>query len=538
MNVIPHSCFLLVPICQLFIPSIFPGPQASLILRSFVKYLEIIQRPMNILLINPEIPDTYWSFKHALKFILKRAANPPLGLITVAAMLPPEWEKKLVDLNTSSLTDGQIRWADYVFIGAMSVQSASVSQVIERCKLSGKKIVAGGPLFTEEYDRYDQVDHLVLNEAEITLPLFLEDLQHGKTKRIYQTERFADLTQTPVPDLSLVKLSHYASMSVQFSRGCPFNCEFCDITALLGHKVRTKSTGQIIHELDNLFESGWRGSVFFVDDNFIGNKTILKKDLLPAIINWMDHNRHPFNFTTEASVDLSDDAELMRLMVAAGFRKVFVGIETPDELSLAECNKTQNHHRDLLGCVKTIQNAGMEVSAGFIVGFDSDKPSIFQRQIDFIQESGIVSAMVGLLNAPRKTRLYKRLEKEGRINSQFTGDQTSYAMNFIPKMDHQVLLDGYQQIIRGIYSGKMYYQRVLTFLKSYKPPVLKYRKVSADHLAAFFRSMLVIGILGRNRRYYWYLLLWSLFRKPSVFPLAVTYSIYGYHFRRVFREIS
>lgn len=497
-----------------------------------------VKNAMKALLINPEYPDTYWSFKHALRFISKKAAYPPLGLLTVAAMLPEDWEVKLADLNTSGLTDQQIRWADLVLISAMSVQTASVREIIARCKVLDKKIVAGGPLFTAEYDKFNDVDVLVLNEAEITLPLFLHDLETGNEKRIYQTNDYADLSMTPLPDLSLIRHSDYASMSIQFSRGCPFNCEFCDITALLGHKYRIKPVGQIIRELDNLRHTGWKGNVFFVDDNFIGNKPVLKKHLLPAIIQWMKQNGHPFSFTTEASVNLSDDAELMQMMVEAGFFKVFVGIETPDEQSLAECNKTQNHHRELLDCVQVIQKAGMEVSAGFIVGFDNDKPDIFQRQIDFIQKSGIISAMVGLLNAPRKTQLYKRLEQEGRILSDFTGDQTSYHINFKPRMEMAVLLEGYQKIIHGIYSSKMFYERVKMFLKSFDPPARVNRKLSMNRLMAFLKSMYIIGILGEERRYYWDLLIWSLLRKPRVFPLAVTYSIQGYHFRRVFRELS
>jgi radical SAM superfamily enzyme YgiQ (UPF0313 family) len=493
---------------------------------------------MKALLLNPKYPDTFWSLKHALKFISKKAAYPPLGLITIAAMLPKDWEKRLNDLNTSPLNEESIRWADIVFIGAMSVQSESVFEIISRCKSLRKKIVAGGPLFTEEFERFPEVDHLVLNEAEITLPLFLHDYMEGKAERIYQTHEFADLSLTPVPDISLIRHSHYASMSIQFSRGCPFNCEFCDITALLGHKTRTKSTEQIISELENLRSIGWEGNVFFVDDNFIGNKNILKNDLLPAIAKWMKMNRYPFVFTTEASINLSNDEELMRLMVESGFVKVFVGIETPDEQSLSECNKTQNQHRDLLGSVKAIQKAGMEVAAGFIVGFDNDNPGIFQRQIDFIQSSGIISAMVGLLNAPRKTQLYRRLEKEGRILSDFTGDQTSYNMNFIPKMDSKVLLDGYQKIIHGIYSSKMFYKRVLAFLKSYKPPTFYKNTITLANLISLIKSVFIIGIMGKKRRYYWYLLLWSLFRKPEVFSLAVTYNIQGYHFRKIFRSIS
>jgi radical SAM superfamily enzyme YgiQ (UPF0313 family) len=493
---------------------------------------------MKVLFIQPRYPDTFWSLRHALRFISKKAVYPPLGLMTVSAMTPDNWTKKLVDLNASFLKDEQIMWADMIFISAMTVQSESVFEVIARCRSFNKKMVGGGPLFSVEPEKFNDVDYLVLNEAEITFPMFLSDLEKGTAKHMYQTDEFADLSMTPVPDYSLINKSHYASQSVQFSRGCPFNCEFCDITALLGHKVRTKTPRQILAELDEILKIGWKGGVFFVDDNFIGNKKILKQELLPSVISWMEKNKYPFTFITEASINLADDDELMQMMVRAGFIKVFVGIETPDELSLAECNKTQNHNRDLLSCVKTIQAAGMEVTAGFIVGFDNDKPSIFQRQIDFIQKSGIVTAMVGLLNAPRKTQLYKRLEKEGRIVSDFYGDPTGYAINFIPKMDLQELMTGYQKIITGIYSSEMYNKRVLSFLKSYNPPLVGRRHFSFDKLMAFFKSVIIIGILEKNRKYYWMLFFWSLFRKPKVFPLAVTYSIQGYHYRKVFKNID
>ncbi len=493
---------------------------------------------MNILLIYPKYPDTYWSFKHALKFVSKKAVNVPLGIITVASLLPEEWNKKFTDMNVSHLNDKDIKWADYVFISAMSVQLASVNQVIARCKHMNKVIVAGGPLFTEEYEKFPDIDHLVLNEAEITLPLFIEDLKQGGPKRIYRSDLFGDITQTPIPDYSLLKLHKYASAGIQYSRGCPFDCEFCDITALFGRRVRTKTSAQIISELNMLLQAGWKGSVFFVDDNFIGNKRKLKSDLLPAIISWMHTNNYPFTFITEASINLSDDKELMQLMVKAGFDKIFVGIETPEESCLAECNKKQNNKRDLIKCVNTIQESGMEVTAGFIVGFDNDPSNIFQRQVDFIQRSGIITAMVGLLNAPKLSKLYKRLNNEGRIIDAFTGDNTNYSMNFIPVMDKKELLKGYQKIIHDIYSSKSYYERVLLFLKQYNPPLMKKRKINFNELIALLKSVLHIGILKKNRKYYWKLLFWSLFNKPESFPLAVTYSIYGYHFRKVFKGIS
>jgi len=492
---------------------------------------------MNILLVYPEYPNTYWSFKHALKFVSKTVNNIPLGLITVAALLPEDWRKKLIDLNISRLEDKDIVWADFVFISALSIQQVSVRKIIERCKQLDTKTVAGGPLFTEEFENFPDIDHLVLNEAEITLPQFMDDLETGQAKKIYRTDSHADMSQSPVPDYSLLNLKKYFTAGIQFTRGCPYNCEFCDITALFGRKVRSKSSSQIIAELDMLRQCGWKGSVFFVDDNFIGRKNRLKNDLLPAMIRWMKLNNYPFIFITETSINLSDDDILMHMMVQAGFSRVFVGIETPEEKSLAECNKTQNHQRDLMKCVHAIQQSGIEVTAGFIVGFDNDPPNIFQRQIDFIQRSGIITAMVGLLNAPRLSGLYMRLSKEGRLLDSFTGDNTDYSINFIPAMKREVLLEGYQKILQGIYSSKPYYQRVKLFLKQYNPPLKQQTKVTFIKFIAFLKSVLYIGILKKNSRYYWQLLFWSLFNKPKIFPLAVTYSIYGYHFRKVFREL-
>lgn len=493
---------------------------------------------MNILLVNPKTPDTYWSFNHALRFIAKKAANPPLGLITVAAMLPEAWEKKLVDLNVTSLHDKDIQWADFVFISAMSIQQDSVREVVGRCKNHQKKIVAGGPLFTGEPENYLDIDHLVLNEAEITLPQFLSDLEVHRVKKIYRTEEHASMDGSPVPDYSLLNQRKYAQLSIQYSRGCPFNCEFCEITALLGRRVRTKSTRQILLELDNIYETGYRGNVFFVDDNFIGNKKKLIQKLLPAIIGWNKNHGHPFDFTTEASINLSDDPELMQLMREAGFIKVFIGIETPDENSLEECDKKMNKQRDLIHCVNKIQSNGMEVMAGFIVGFDSDSPGIFQRQIDFIQKSGIITAMVGLLNAPNNTRLYERLSREGRITDYASGDNTGYSINFIPKMDKEVLLNGYQTILNNIYSSKAYYERVIRFLKNFPPTFTSQTKLTFGRILALLRSMLILGVFTRNQLYYWRLFFWSLINRPRLFPLAITYSIYGYHFRKVFRDPS
>ena len=487
---------------------------------------------MKILLIYPRYPDTFWSFKYALKFISKKASFPPLGLLTVAAMLPKEWEKKLIDMNVSPLAEEELMWADYVFISAMVIQKKSAIEVIRRCKKLGTKVVAGGPLFTTGYEEFDEIDHFVLNEAEITLPSFLDDLKNGCTQHIYATNEWPDLIKTPCPDWELINMKKYASMCIQYSRGCPFNCEFCDIIILNGQKPRIKNKEQIIQELEVLYTLGWRGAVFFVDDNFIGNKKMLKKEMLPSLIDWMKRRKYPFHFFTEASINLSDDDELMQLMVNAGFHRVFIGIETPEENSLTECNKYLNKNRDLIACVKKIQDNGLEVQGGFIVGFDNDPPSIFEKQISFIQKSGIVTAMVGLLNAPRGTRLYNRLKKEDRLLEDSSGDNTDFSLNFIPKMNAETLMNGYKKILNTIYSPKQYYKRVIIFLKKYKPKKKKIHP-KLSHLNAFLKSIWLLGIKGKGRLYYWKLISWTLVRRPRFFNLAITFAIYGFHFRKV-----
>lgn len=488
---------------------------------------------MNILLVYPQYPDTFWSFKHALKIIAKKAAFPPLGLLTIAAMLPPEWSQKLVDMNTTTLTDSDLKWADYVFISAMTVQQDSARQAIARCNKLGVKVVAGGPLFTTEYEEFEGVDHFVLGEAEITLPLFLHDMKYDVARHLYPSEERPDISQTPVPLWSLINMGKYSSMNLQYSRGCPFDCEFCDIVALNGHTPRTKSREQVLNELEAIYQRGWRRDVFIVDDNFIGNKRKLKLETLPAIIDWQKRKKYPFGLSTEASINLSDDDELMSLMVKAGFNRVFVGIETPNEDSLVECNKQHNTHRDLVAAVRKIQNAGLEVQGGFIVGFDSDPQSIFKSQINFIQKSGITTAMVGLLNAPRGTRLYQRLKKENRLVGDSSGDNTDCSLNFVPKMNRDTLLNGYKNILNNIYSPRQYYERVRMFLKEYHPPRRRVSRLQFEHIQALIRSMWFLGVIGKERWYFWRLFLSTLFKRPRSFPASITLAVYGFHFRKV-----
>ncbi len=489
---------------------------------------------MKALLVYPRYPDTFWSFRYALRFISKKASFPPLGLLTVAAMLPAEWEKKLVDINVTALTDEDIKWADYVLISAMAIQNDSVKEIIARCKGLSTKIIAGGPLFTTAHEEFDDVDHFVLGEAEAILSSFLEDLDKGCAKHVYASSERPEITKTPIPLWSLINMKHYSSMNMQYSRGCPFDCEFCDIIILNGHKPRTKDKDQVVNELEALYRHGWRGGVFIVDDNFIGNRKKLKTETLPTIIKWMGERKRPFAFSTEASINLADDEELMQLMVEAGFNQIFIGIETPHEESLAECNKIQNKDRDLVASVKKIQNHGLEVQGGFIIGFDSDPLSIFRSQINFIQKSGVVTAMVGLLNAPRGTRLYQRLKKENRLVKDMSGDNTDCSLNFVPKMSYETLINGYKNVLDTIYAPKQYYERVRIFLKEYKPPKVKgLPRFQLYHIEAFIKTLWFLGIVEKGRRYYWKLIISTLFRRPRAFPLSISLSVFGFHFRKI-----
>jgi radical SAM superfamily enzyme YgiQ (UPF0313 family) len=486
---------------------------------------------VKVLLVSAATPDTFWSFKHILPFVSKKAAFPPLGLLTVAAMLPRDWHLKLVDLNIDRLSDADIAWADCVMVSAMIVQADSAREVIQRCRAKGKTLIAGGPLFTTGHDGFPEVEHFVLGEAENLMPAVVADMRSGHLQRFYQSDQRPDVSHTPMPRWDLIKLNHYATMPLQFSRGCPFDCEFCDIVVMNGRIPRTKTPGQMIRELESLVQAGWRGSIFIVDDNFIGNKVKVKAFLRELIV-WQKKTRIQTTLTTEASLNLADDPELLALMVEAGFKKVFVGIETPSEASLAECGKVQNTRRDLLGAVKIIQNSGIEVMGGFIIGFDSDRPGIFEQQRRFIQESGIVTAMVGLLTALPGTKLFARLKNEGRILSDSTGNNLDGVLNFVPTLDREVLVQGYRSLIQRIYAPKEYYRRILRFLREYRPGGPRIRP-SWDDWMALVKSLWVMGIRTRGRREYWKFLTRVLMSHRRKFSEAMTLAIMGHHFRKV-----
>lgn len=488
---------------------------------------------MKILFVYPETPSTFWSFRNALKFISKKSSEPPLGLITVAAMLPENWQKKLIDMNVSPLKDKDLQWADYVFLTGMNIHITSMKKIIKQCNQNGVNVVLGGPLATTDHNQFLGVDHFVLGEVENIISELVVDLAKGNAKPIYQAIEYPDISRAPIPLWNLLEMKKYASMSVQYSRGCPFNCDFCSITMLNGHRPRTKSNQQFLAEMESLYAQGWRGEIFVVDDNFIGNKKKLKNELLPSLIEWSVEHNYPFSFGTEASINLADDDELVQQMVKAGFDHTFIGIETPNAESLAECGKHQNVKRDMINSVKKLQRYGIVVSGGFIVGFDHDSPNIFKQQIHFIQNSGIVTAMVGLLNAPSGTKLFQRMKAEKRLLNIMSGDNMDGSMNFVPKMNYQKLIQGYKEILETIYSPKEFYVRVKTFLQEYDRPFNTPKKIKFHHIRALFKSIWILGILEKGKRYYWKLFMLGLFRYPKKFPLAITMAIYGFHFRRV-----
>jgi radical SAM superfamily enzyme YgiQ (UPF0313 family) len=486
---------------------------------------------MKVLLVYPQNPDTFWSFKHVLPFVSKRSTFPPLGLLTIAAMLPRDWDLKLVDLNVDRLKDSDLLWADYVMLSAMIVHKHSVNDIVARCSALKRPIIAGGPLFTTGHEDFPGVRHFVLGEAEDVMPQLIADILAGAVRAKYQAPNRPNVTVVPVPRWDLIDFSQYVTMAVQFSRGCPFDCEFCDIIIMNGRVPRTKTAGQLIGELETLRLQGWKDMVFIVDDNFIGDKKRTKA-LLHEMVAWRERVQPGMGFFTEASVNLADDPELCELMAKAGFKKVFVGIETPSPESLQECHKLQNKGRDLVASIRTLQRAGMEVMGGFIVGFDNDRQDVFKQQFDFIQRSGVVTAMVGLLQALPQTKLYQRLKREGRLETAATGNNTEAVLNFKTKLNREFLQAGYRDLMKKLYEPKVYYQRIRTFLENHRPsgPSLH---VSPSDLQAFLKSFWMLGIWERGRHDYWRFFWSVLLRRPRQLRQAIELAVIGYHFRRV-----
>lgn len=494
----------------------------------------------NVLLVYPEVPkNTYWSFQHALMFIGKKSAMPPLGLVTIAAYFPERYQLKLVDLNIEPLSDGDIAWADQVYVSAMIVQKASFEKVVSVCNRLNTPVIAGGPYPTSSHAAIKGVDHFVLGEVENMLPDFIDALEQGTANRLYTPDNKPSLIDAKVPRFDLLDGQAYASMSIQYSRGCPFRCEFCDIWSVYGNRPRLKLPGAVTAELEALYTSGWRGPVFIVDDNFIGSRKAVKNRLLPALTAWQRSHGFPFRFFTEASINMADDAALMDAMREAGFDEVFIGIETPSRKGLRETGKKQNLKADMAAAVRTIQSYGMEVMAGFIVGFDSDTGDIFDRQIAFIQDTGIPQAMVGLLTALPGTQLYRRLASEGRLLHAADGNNTHCnAINFTPRMDLAQLQNGYNRILATIYDRRLknYFERCNRMLDNMGRKAQFARDVHLWEVGVLIKSLLRQTFSPYGHQYVRFILR-NLVSHPRVFTEAARLAVIGHHFYVITREM-
>jgi radical SAM superfamily enzyme YgiQ (UPF0313 family) len=491
----------------------------------------------NALLVYPKFPPSYWGAQFALEFVGKKSCMPPLGLLTVAGMFPKDYQLKVVDLNVQTLTDADIAWADLVFASTMIVQKDSLREVIGRCNSAGVPIVVGGPHPTSFYDDIEGADHFVLDEVEDIFPEFLSDIANGTAKRTYRAPAKPDITKTPLPRYDLINLNDYASMALQFSRGCPFDCEFCDITKLFGRVPRTKTNPQVLAEFELLYQLGWRGRMFLVDDNFIGNKRDAMR-LLPEVARWQKERNYPFGLYTEASVNIAGLDELLDAMVDAGFSMTFLGIETPNREALLKTKKAQNTKRGeehfLLHAVRKIQEKGMEVTAGFILGLDGDREDAFDSQIEFIQQAGIPMAMVGLLSALKGTDLYHRLQKEGRLLQESTGNNFSISLNFKTEMDRQTLVDGYKRVLSTLYDPTLehYFERCLTMLHHVKQPAHRVSRVTKADWMALAKSLKRQLFSRKQGPAYFRFLRQVLKINPRLFPEAVRLAILGYHFEK------
>jgi radical SAM superfamily enzyme YgiQ (UPF0313 family) len=495
---------------------------------------------MRALLVYPEFPMTYWGFQHGLEPIGKRASLPPLGLITLAALLPSDWELRLVDTNVEPLGDDDILWSDAVLVGGMLIQEPSMHDILRRARDLGRRTVVGGPAPSTSPERFSDADVVFGGELEGRVDdlcrLITDDKGALGTTPVpgepsvipLRKDARPDVRTSPVPRFDLLRLPAYVSMCIQYSRGCPFQCEFCDIIEIFGRRPRMKTPGQILAELDSIRELGWHGSVFFVDDNFIGNIREVRK-LLPEVKRWQELHGSPFQFYTEASVNLAGDEKLVADMVACGFTSVFLGIETPSPEALKETKKLQNLKLDLSAAVEQLTSAGLEVMAGFIVGFDSDDPSAFEAQRLFLRDAPIPLAMVGILIALPDTALWRRLESEGRLRDHSDGDAFGRT-NFDTRMDEEVLLGGYRGLLAELYSHDGYLRRCEAYLEH--APVPSRRPFRTGWFKVLVRSIWAFGIRSPRRKLFWSLVVKAVKKSPRLFPWAIEKAIQGEHFLR------
>jgi radical SAM superfamily enzyme YgiQ (UPF0313 family) len=485
---------------------------------------------MRVLLVSPAYPSTFWSLEHTLPLVKRRWLLPPLGLLTVAALLPEDWECRLVDLAIGdALRDEDLRAADVVMLSGMLVQRASLHEVLSRCRRLGVRTVVGGPYATAMPHALSDADHLVIGEGEKVVPELAADLAAGRARRVYREGGKPDLRGSPLPRFELARVDAYHYLPVQYSRGCPFLCEFCDITSMYGRRPRTKDPDQLLAELDAIRRLGFRGRIMFVDDNFIANQNEVRT-LLPRLADWRRRTRAPFDFFTEASINLADDASLVRLMTDAGFAVVFVGIESPSEESLRETRKLQNLRRDLVEQIRALRRGGLDVWGGFILGFDHDGPEIFDRMIEFVNRSGIAYAAVGILTALPNTPLHRRLAVEGRLLPDGeTGDMFQLT-NVITRLPLPALLEGYIRVLEALFAPEPYFARCREHLCHWQPAPGLVRPATLDELSVVWRSLWRQGVRGRYRRAYWRFLVWVLRHAPAKLSLAFAQACAGHHF--------
>ncbi len=491
---------------------------------------------IKVLMIWPRFPASFWSFAKIMEILPKRAIHPPLGLLTVAALCPKSWELRLIDRAVEDLQDSDIEWADLVMMSGMHVQKDDIHALLRRARALGKRTMIGGPYASSEPDALAPLaDHVVVGEPDEVFGEIAADLERGTARSMYVIAEKPDVSKTPVPRFDLLKINKYASMAVQFSRGCPFQCEFCDIITIYGRKPRTKAPGQLLSELDRLYELGWRDQVFVVDDNFIGNhKRAL--ELAQHLDDWQRRHERPFFFYTEASMDLAQRPELMEAMVKANFFYVFVGIESPSKDSLSEARKFQNLRRDPLDCIRTIQRAGLWVTGGFIIGFDSDSETIFEDQREFIEEAAIPWAMAGFLQAPPTTPLYERMRKEGRLLENWVATSNFSPPNFRTRLPLPVLLRGYRDTLAALYSPSGYFNRCLNSLSCWSTRPEQTAKAQyplGRMVATALRSIFKQGVLASYRADYWKFLVQILrrwWRAPAKLRMGITFLFSGHHF--------
>ena len=500
----------------------------------------------NALLVCPENPITFWSFDEALKMVDKKSAFPPLGLLTIAGMMPDKYQLRMVDMTVQSLLEEDLEWADIVITSSMIIHWNSLEDVIDRCNQIGVPILNGGPLTTQYYEEIKGQGVFYLGEAENGFLDLVEELisETKPSKRSYVDRRgqFQDLAETPLPRWDLVDFESYNNMVIQITRGCPESCTFCNIPSLYGKVTRIKEDDRMIQELDALYDAGWRGAVMAVDDNFVGNREAIRVALREKVVPWQEERGFPFQFHTQASIRVSDDPGLLEAMYEAGFDKIFAGIESPVEESLKFMGARKNlqGNTPLLDKVKTLQHAGFEVQAGFIMGLDTDPDDIGDRMISFIREAGIPVAMVGILGVLRDTPDYKRFERLGRLveGAIYTGDSGVFSreLSYVPKMDQDELLDMHRNVVKTLNSPEIFFERCLTHYEHQGRQPVRTAPVRKTELKAFFRSLWRQGFTGSYRSIYWNYLGKVLLLDPTLLPDAVRLAVQGHHLILTTRE--